>query len=106
VSIGFTNQAVGKDKSMSQNTLQRLAGHILISSQARQAMLTGDRDAVLRQFDLTNDERRILSQAHSNSIANLLAAIEALSQSHAVNETLPPAHDDSFLLNHRQLACR
>jgi hypothetical protein len=90
---------------MSQRTLHRLAGHILINSQARQAMLSGDRESILRQFDLTHEERHVLNQTRANSVANLLAAIEALSQTSGLNDA-SAAHDDSFLLKPRQLACR
>jgi hypothetical protein len=68
-------------------------------------MLNGDREAVLRQFDLTNDERLAISQTRANSVANLLAAIEALSQTSGITDT-SAAPDDNFLLKPRQLACR
>lgn len=91
---------------MSSHTLHKLAGHILINSQARQAMLNGNRESILRQFDLTREERQALSQMRADSTASLLAGLEALSKSNATDDESHPAIEERIGVRSQQLIFR
>ena len=71
---------------MSSNALHKLAGHILLNSQARQSMLNGNQEAILRQFDLNREERQALSELRAESLASLLATLEWLAKTGAAEE--------------------
>lgn len=91
---------------MPSHTLHKLAGHILLNSQARQAMLNGNRESILRQFDLTREERQALSQMQVDSAVSLLASLEALSKSGATDEESPSSVEDRIGVRSQQLIFR
>lgn len=91
---------------MSSNTVRRLAGHILLNSQARQAMLSGNRESILRQFDLTRQEQQALSQMRVDSASGLLAILESLAQSSIAADESPSAMDDRIGVRSQQLIFR
>ncbi len=91
---------------MSSHTLHKLAGHILLNSQARQAMLNGNRESVLRQFDLTREERQALSQMRADSATGLLATLESLAQSSVTDDESPSSIGDRIGVRSQQLIFR
>ncbi|MGC9320553.1 MAG: hypothetical protein ACP5KN_21140 [Armatimonadota bacterium] len=68
---------------MSESGLRSLITHALVDDQLRTKLLDGERDCVLAQFDLSDQERQVLRDIRAPSLQAFAAQLQGWLQSQA-----------------------